>query len=88
MAGRLRALGEPTRLQVVQLLSGGTRCVCELRDAIGIGGPLLSHHLGVLRDAGLVTTSRRGRWVDCTLDAEALVQTGDAVFRELRVATA
>jgi ArsR family transcriptional regulator len=69
---RLRALGDPTRLAVVHLLRGGTACVCELRQATGVGGPLLSHHLAVLRDAGLVSAARRGRWVDYTLEREVL----------------
>ncbi len=71
-AARFRALGDPTRLRVVHELSEGTRCVCELRDRIDVAGPLLSHHLRVLRDAGVVTTARRGRWVDYTLEPDAL----------------
>ena len=80
---RFRALGDPTRLRVIQELATGTRCVCELRDRIDIPGPLLSHHLGVLRDAGLVTASRRGRWVDYTLDTDALTSTFEAAAPEL-----
>ena len=57
---------------MVHELSEGTRCVCELRDRIDVAGPLLSHHLRVLRDAGVVTTARRGRWVDYTLEPDAL----------------
>jgi len=72
-ATRLRALGDSTRLRVVQELAHGTRCVCELRDRIGVSGSLLSHHLAVLRGAGLVKASRRGRWVDYTLDSDALI---------------
>jgi ArsR family transcriptional regulator len=80
---RFRALGDPTRLRVIQELAAGTRCVCELRDRVDVPGPLLSHHLGVLRDAGLVTASRRGRWVDYTLDADALNATFAAVAPDL-----
>jgi ArsR family transcriptional regulator len=72
-ATRFRAQGDPTRLRVVRQLVHGTRCVCELRDRIGVSGSSLSHHLTVPRDAGLVAASRRGRWVDYTLDMEALV---------------
>jgi ArsR family transcriptional regulator len=71
-AAQFRALGDPTRLRVVRELAGGTRCVCELRDHLDVPGPLLSHHLGVLKDAGIVTAARRGRWIDYTLDHEAL----------------
>jgi ArsR family transcriptional regulator, arsenate/arsenite/antimonite-responsive transcriptional repressor len=82
-ATRFRALGDPTRLRVVPELVHGTRCVCELRDRIGVSGSLLSHHLTVLRDSGLVAASRRGRWVDYTLDVEALVGAFAAVTPEV-----
>lgn len=71
-ARRFRALGDPTRLRVVEELARGTRCVCELLEEIDVPGPLLSHHLGVLREAGLVVATRRGRWVDYALDHGAL----------------
>lgn len=80
---RFRALGDPTRLRVIEELAAGTRCVCELRDRVDVSGPLLSHHLGVLRDAGLVTASRRGRWVDYTLEADALNATCAAIAPNL-----
>ncbi len=57
--------------------------MCELRDRIDLPGPLLSHHLGVLRDAGLVTATRRGRWVDYTLETDALAATLAAVAPDL-----
>jgi ArsR family transcriptional regulator len=85
-ARQLRALGDPIRLQIVRRLESGTTCVCDLRKSIGVTGPLLSHHLAVLRNAGLVTAARRGRWVDYTLDTVALdvlvgsLQTRDSEF--------
>ena len=68
---------------MIQELATGTRCVCQLRDRIDVPGPLLSHHLGVLRDAGLVTASRRGRWIDYTLDVDALTSTFEAATPDL-----
>jgi ArsR family transcriptional regulator len=82
-AARFRALGDPTRLRVIQELAHGTRCVCALRDRVGVSGSLLSHHLTVLRDAGLVAASRRGRWIDYTLDIDALTGTLSAVTPDL-----
>jgi ArsR family transcriptional regulator len=82
MVARFRALADPTRLRVVHELTRGTRCVCELRDQLGIRGPLLSHHLAVLRDAGLVTACRRGRWVDYTLDTQVLAATFAAAMTD------
>ncbi len=46
--------------------------MCVLRERLGVPGPLLSHHLAVLRDAGLITAARRGRWIDYSLDPDAL----------------
>ena len=62
-----RVLGDPVRWSVVTELRDGTRCACELAEASGAAPSLLSHHLGVLRDAGVVTASRRGKWVDYTV---------------------
>lgn len=62
-----RVLGDPVRWSVVAELRRGTRCACDLAAVSGAAPSLLSHHLGVLRDAGLVTAQRRGRWIDYTL---------------------
>lgn len=74
-----RALGNPVRWAIVQELRQGTRCACHLAGVAQVSAPLLSHHLKVLRDAGLVTGTRRGRWIDYTLDYEALGRLADAV---------
>jgi len=58
------ALGDPIRLLVLDQLAQGEKCVCELQKTIGIAPNLLSYHLRVLREASLVETSRRGRWID------------------------
>ncbi len=68
----LQAIADPVRFQVLQLLTNGTHCVCELQAHVPIAANLLSYHLKVLRETGLVTTSRRGRWVDYTLAEDAL----------------
>ena len=69
------ALGDPIRLSVLDELTRDQRCVCELQEALGIAPNLLSYHLRILREAGLVETTRRGRWVDYRLadDAAAMV---------------
>ena len=66
------ALGDPVRLRVIGLLHLGERCVCELQEEIGIASNLLSYHLRVLREAGLIEGSRRGRWIDYRLNQEGL----------------
>ncbi len=64
----LAALADPVRLRIVGVLAGGGRCVCDLQDNVPVAANLLSYHLRVLREAGLVTAARRGRWVDYCLD--------------------
>ena len=68
----LQAVADPIRWQVLSRLSGGTACVCELQEHFPIAPNLLSYHLKVLRDNGLVTTERRGRWVDYSLAPGAM----------------
>ena len=64
MAEVAKALGDPIRLQLVDVLRkhAGKVCVCELVPLFDIGQPTLSHHLKKLRDAGLVDSERRGLW--------------------------
>lgn len=59
-----KALGDPIRLQLVDLLRkhAGKVCVCELTPLFEVGQPTISHHLKVLREAGLVDSERRGLW--------------------------
>jgi ArsR family transcriptional regulator len=64
------ALGDTIRLQILDELASCQRCVCDLQASIDIAPNLLSYHLRVLREAGLVEASRRGRWVDYRLSDE------------------
>ncbi len=66
----LGALADPVRLRIVGVLAGGGRCVCDLREEVPVAANLLSYHLRVLRDAGLVAATRRGRWIDYRLDPD------------------
>jgi ArsR family transcriptional regulator, arsenate/arsenite/antimonite-responsive transcriptional repressor len=56
------ALSDETRLQVVEMLTRGEHCVCDLQSSIGAAQSRLSFHLKTLKDAGLVTDRRVGRW--------------------------
>ena len=71
-ARRFHALSDPTRLEIVRLLSHGERCVCELQDALGAAQSRLSFHLKTLKDAGVVTDRREGRWVHYSVNRAAL----------------
>lgn len=66
-AALFSALSDPIRLGILDRLAGGRRCVCDLQKAIAIAPNLLSYHLRVLRETGLVISVRRGRWVDYEL---------------------
>lgn len=69
---RFRALSDETRLEILSLLSGGERCVCELTDALDAAQSRLSFHLKVLKTAGLVSDRRDGRWSYYSLNREVL----------------
>src|SRR5213595_391119 len=74
MASIAKALGDPVRLQLVDVLRkhAGKVCVCELVPLFAISQPTLSHHLKKLRDAGLVDSERRGLWAYYYVRPEAI----------------
>lgn len=60
----LKALADPVRLRLMSLIADGDEtCVCDLNSAFALSQPTISHHLRVLREAGLVSAERRGTWV-------------------------
>jgi ArsR family transcriptional regulator len=65
------ALSDETRLEIIELLRKGERCVCELTDSLDAAQSRLSFHLRVLKDAGIVRDRKDGRWVHYELDPEA-----------------
>jgi ArsR family transcriptional regulator len=71
-ASRFRALGDPTRLRILDLVAQGEQCVCELAEAIDIPQPLLSHYLKILREAGFITVRKDGRWNYYAMNRERL----------------
>ena len=72
------ALSDGTRLSILQRLRMGERCVCDLTDALDAAQSRLSFHLKVLKDAGLVTDRREGRWMYYTLNTERPRRSGRA----------
>jgi DNA-binding transcriptional ArsR family regulator len=70
-AAKLRVLGDPTRMRVIEILMDGPRCVHELMSTLRIEQSLLSHHLRVMRNAGLVEGVRAGKAVRYQLAAGA-----------------
>jgi ArsR family transcriptional regulator len=75
----LQAVAEPNRARIVELLAHGEHCVCDVGGALGLSTALVSHHLRVLREAGLVGERREGRWVHYALDLEQLARLRTAV---------
>jgi|SRR2546430_16394991 len=66
LARMFKALGDPVRLRLLSMIAshaGGEACVCDLTDPFDLTGPTISHHLKVLREAGIITGERRGTWV-------------------------
>jgi ArsR family transcriptional regulator len=80
-----KALGDPTRLRILDLLKARGRtccelvarderglCACDIERAIGLSQAAVSHHMGLLRRAGLVVAEKRGRWIFYSRNEEAI----------------
>jgi ArsR family transcriptional regulator len=81
LADQFKALADPTRIAIVNRLAGvGEVCVCDLVDAFALGQPTISHHLKVLRDAGLVAAEKRGRWAYYRVEPAALAALAGALL--------
>lgn len=77
VAPLLKALADPVRLRLVSLIAchdGGEACVCELTGAFELTAPTISHHLRVLREAGVIDAERRGTWIYYRINAGALAR--------------
>src|ERR687883_1518534 len=80
LATRFKALGDPTRVAIVNRLAAAPEvCVCDLTDAFELSQPTISHHLRILREAGLVEASRRGTWVYYRLVPDAVAELARAL---------
>jgi ArsR family transcriptional regulator len=79
VAPLMKALADPVRLRLMSLVAsreGGEACVCDLNDAFNLSQPTISHHLKVLREAGLVDREKRGVWVYYRIRPQALAAIG------------
>src|SRR5918992_5337068 len=73
LAAQFKALADPTRIAIINSLSATDEvCVCNLTDAFDLSQPTISHHLKILREAGLVESTRRGTWAYYRLVPEAV----------------
>jgi ArsR family transcriptional regulator len=80
-AALFRALADPARVKILNLLatSDAPVCACEFEPALGLAQPTVSHHLKKLTDAGLLEREERGRWAYFSLNREALALVGGLV---------
>jgi ArsR family transcriptional regulator len=84
----LKALSEPTRLSIFDVLMEGVQCNCEIAGRLGLSLSLISHHLHVLRQVGLVQSEHDphdARWIYYSIDREALLQLDKEMQRLLDV---
>lgn len=70
----LKALADENRLQIMCLLSYGTRCVCEIEPALNISQPSTSKHLIKLKQVGLIQSMKQGQWVHYYIPKEVFIQ--------------
>ena len=73
LAAKFKALADPTRIAIINCLSAADEvCVCNLTETFDLSQPTISHHLKILREAGLVESSRRGTWAYYRLVPESI----------------
>ncbi|WP_417509773.1 ArsR/SmtB family transcription factor [Microbacterium sp.] len=77
-----KAIGDPTRVMLLSLISrgeGGEACICDLTEPVGLSQGTVSHHMKLLTEAGLITREQRGRWAYFRLNDGALDAAADAL---------
>lgn len=88
LAAMFKALGDPVRLRLLSLIAshpGGQACVCEISSTVDVSQPTISHHLKLLRTAGLLDCERRGTWVYYWVIPQALQQLSSVLHLEDRL---
>ena len=79
-----KALGDSTRIKIVEMLAeNGEMCVCKIYETLGMTQPAVSHHLAILKHAGLVQARKQGQWVHYSLCCTALSETPLAFLHDL-----
>ena len=86
LAATLRVLADPTRLKILESLLGGLQCNCTIKESLGLPMNLISHHLKLLKEAGLVRAERDpsdARWIYYEIDPQAMAALRDSLFAAL-----
>ncbi|TCK26243.1 ArsR/SmtB family transcription factor [Pseudonocardia endophytica] len=87
LARVFKAMGDPVRLRLLSLIAshaGGEACVCDLTDVFDLSQPTISHHLKVLREAGLISGERRGTWIYYRVQPDAFGRLSAVLARPRR----
>lgn len=90
LAASFKALSDPVRLRLLSLIAsfaGGEACVCDLTGPFDVSQPTISHHLKVLREAGLIESERRGTWVYYSVVPGALDRLGSLLATDATATT-
>jgi ArsR family transcriptional regulator len=77
LAPLFKAVGDPMRLRLLSLIAchdGGESCVCDLLEAFDVTAPSISYHLKILREAGLISSERRGTWVYYRINPDVMTR--------------
>jgi ArsR family transcriptional regulator, arsenate/arsenite/antimonite-responsive transcriptional repressor len=91
LARLFKAVGDPVRLRLLSLIAShdaGEACVCDVTGVFDLTGPTISHHLKVLREAGLISGERRGTWVYYRVEPDALRRLSDVLVPDVLVPAA
>jgi len=83
LADLLKSVADETRLAILTMLQDGEMCVCEIMEFLSVSQPAVSHHLRILRQAGLINDRRQGKWIFYSLDPEALESAATLLDRML-----
>ncbi|RQD78083.1 MAG: ArsR family transcriptional regulator [Candidatus Syntrophonatronum acetioxidans] len=78
-----KALSENTRLEIINILLKGDQCVCKIMDDLQLSQPAVSHHMKILKQAGLVNAHRQGKWIHYSLNKDAFKEIEQILQEEL-----
>lgn len=79
-----KALGDPTRLKIFEMiLRDGEVCVCKIVDEMDVGQSAISHHIAILKNAGLISSRRDGQWIHYSVVPDVLADLEDYIKKLL-----
>lgn len=70
MVETFKALSDMNRLQILEMLSCGEMCACDIVDGLNLSQPTISHHMKILQGAGIITSEKRGKWMFYSINQE------------------